>query len=188
MVNAATRERVDALVRELYVSVPYAARRIASECGVTQKYVLARVHQAGLSRPYRKWTVPEIEYVKKHEARISAGVMARKLKRSRNDIYRIIRHYCHGSNGSGYTAAAVACALGVAQETVIRHIALGTMKARKKMGNGKGDLWMMYDEDVRDFLRRHPLAWNLSRADQLWVIDILAGVIYEPMQEDDGGN
>lgn len=80
-----------------------------------------------------------------------------------------------------YTARGLAECFGVGcSKTVTRWIDKGLLDAKRRgtersEANG-GDHWMISEVAVKNFIRENPLAFDIRKVDQLWLIDLLAGV------------
>lgn len=74
----------------------------------------------------------------------------------------------------GYTASALAQAMGEDVSTVLRWIRAGRLRARRR-DDLAGMPWVIRHEAVRAFLIAHPGAWDHRRCDKYWLLDALVG-------------
>lgn len=153
-------ERLDELQQRL--SVPrYIVKRWASQLGVTY----------GPGR--KRWKPEDVEYLEKHFQRDRAEGIAKRLgytvEAVRNKAYSLDLTQRHDE---GYTLAAVCDGFGVTHGTAKRWIDQGWLKGERRLNHASNDPWTFTPENIRAFIRDHPLDFNLKRVDQLWFLDV----------------
>jgi hypothetical protein len=80
-------------------------------------------------------------------------------------------------DGSFYSANSLAQALGIDSHAVTRWIKSGHLKAKLR-GTARGeqqhgDIYLIYEKDVRRFILEHPTDIDLRKVDQLWFLDLI---------------
>ena len=88
-------------------------------------------------------------------------------------------------HGEGYTACSLAQALGVDPHWVLARIRTGQLRASHRhtdrtVAQG-GDSWLITEEAVVSFLKRHPNEVDLRRIDSLWFMDLLSAWLKDPV-------
>jgi hypothetical protein len=80
-------------------------------------------------------------------------------------------------NGSFYSANSLARALGIDPHAVTRWIKSGHLKAKfrgaERGPHQNGDIYLIYEKDVRRFILEHPTDIDLRKVDQLWFLDLV---------------
>lgn len=76
-----------------------------------------------------------------------------------------------------FTANALSLLFGVDGHCIARWIKLGYLKARRRgtdrhEGNG-GDMYLIHERDVYEFVLARPLEFDIRKVDQLWFLDLV---------------
>lgn len=142
-----------------------------------------RAAKLGLCRVKEKpWTEPELRLLEKNawktEMRIEAIFRAAGFVRSKNAIHvKRNRHFVGGrvENYPFYSANRLAQLFGLDRHCVSVWINGGLLQAKRQgtAHEGNRDFWMIYPEDVRQFVTANPMAFDLRKVDQLWFMDLL---------------
>ena len=163
--------------------------RLARRMGVPKWRLTRWAATLGLMEPTTKppaWTPAEDAHLERRlEQGRSLEVIARELHRSltavevRSKRLGISRRSCR----QGFSACALALAMGVDVHKVTRWIASGWLDA-SRMGTARtpaqgGDEWVITEHAVRTFLREHPTAYSLRRVDQTWFLSTVFGTLGE---------
>lgn len=152
--------------------------------GVPPWAIQQRAAKLGLCRAKEKpWTEPELHLLERHawkvETRIeqifrSAGfarsAVAIRVKLRRHFVGGKVQHYPF------YSANRLSQLIGLDRHVINAWINGGLLKARRQGTAHAGtprDFWMIYPEDVRQFLTANPMAFDLRKVDQLWFMDLL---------------
>ena len=166
--NRPWKPQEDELLRALYGSMSLAeiARRfersIPSICGHARALGLR-------SRKSPDWTKDEVEFLRRNWGHLTEGQVARRLKRSITAVHIKVKRLSLGRcrpTGS-FSAQEAAKVLSIDIHTVSRWIDQGWLKAKKRVTNGKPVLTMIMVDDLEDFLRTHPEAWDSRKASGL---------------------
>jgi hypothetical protein len=146
--------------------------------------VQQRASKLGLCRVKEKpWSEEELHLLEQHawksETRIEAILRAAGFTRSHNAIHvKRNRHFVGGrvEHYPFYSANRLAQLLGIDRHAINAWIKGGLLKA-KRQGTQQlvewRDFWMIYPEDVRQFLTANPMAFDIRKVDQLWFMDLL---------------
>src|SRR5688572_20805240 len=107
-----------------------------------------------MTRPSRRWTQKEIEYLANNWGIATTEAVCRRLKRSHNAVQ--IRAVQLGVNRKSnvLNASTVAEQMGVNMQTVRRWINLGLLRARRSHNGQDGKKWWQVRyEDLERFVR-----------------------------------
>lgn len=151
--------------------------RIGARWGFPGWVVRRRASELGLARPNwrmtsRAWTDTEIAFVEHHAGKRHPHWIATQLDRTVTAVVMRIKRLGLTRRADGYTQSEVAVGFGVSRDTVEKWMRLGWLRAR---GRGEHAAYAITDRAIVDFAREHRHAFDLGKADQLWLLDVLLG-------------
>lgn len=177
-----TPER-DALLRERYDGRRGTCKRLAAALAWPRWVIQRRVAELALTKRAenrRAWTPEEIAFLDDHAGERVVGWIARKLGRSKASVaLRMKRTAISQRVTSGYTLRDLELCFGVDHHAIGRWIRTEQLQGERRHG-GAGpafplDAWHFSDADVMRFIRENPTAFQLSRVDQTWFLDLVLG-------------
>lgn len=180
-----TPER-EAFLRTHYrPNVPGVARRVAAKMGVSVSLVHQWARRLDICPPReaRRWTPEEDAFLEQHIGTRSPAWIAKRLNRSTNavEIKANRRAISLKDSREWMTPEDVAEGFGSYAATVRGWIRQGLLGASPY---GAGRISKITREAVREFVRRHPTAFEIWRVNQTWFLDIVfGGRLGEPRQE-----
>lgn len=163
-----------------------AVKQLAETWGCTRQYISRRALMLGVRPPLRTtprapWTEEEDELLEQHVAkspealgkifkragysRTPAAIMARRL---------ILELSPRDSDPDTMTMRALAHAMGCAEQTVLRWIRSGALKAKAYRDGVDKSPWCIRRKDIREFLLRNA-EWDHRRCNRDWLIETLSG-------------
>lgn len=181
-------ERIDAEIRRIYLggsrghgreTLAAYAKRIGYPYSIVQK----RATELGLTSPYSErplWT-PEEEAILRRNAHHSYKKIWKQLKAAGFDRSAVaVRRKITNADAKAYcevmSGEATAQCFGVSDATVYRWIKRGLLKARLK-DNARvpspQQHYLIHENAIREFVRRHPTEFDLRRVDQLWFLNLV---------------
>ena len=173
-------------MRRDYAGTRESAMEIAGRLGVSVLAVKGQVGILGLAKPSgrRPWTPEEDRATRKpHTEKDRHLAISRIMHRSVNSItVRARRIRASRRNRDGwYTKSEVCEILGENGRWVQKRIDEGKLRASHHHGERPGRneglrAWHISEEDLREFIRRHPGELTGRNVDLLAIVDILAGV------------
>jgi hypothetical protein len=167
----------DRLIREHYDSRTETIDWLSQRLGFPTWVIKKRAQILGVARTKEKpWSEKDVAYLETNLPRLSLAVLARKLRRSVTATALKAKRLGIKKSDEGYTARSLAQAFGVDDHKVVRWTRLGLLKASHRNSGRPRDLYLITDKDVRRFVCTYPTEFDLRRVDQLWFIDLLAGV------------
>ena len=173
-----TPER-DAFIRRHYdPKVRGRARDIAAALGVPKWAVNKRAGVLGLSRPKDvPWSPSDIAYLEANFHRMATKHIAKKLGRTVTAVKLKAKRLGYRKNGEGYNVRSLAQALGVDAHWISDRILAGLITARTRATERTvqqgGDSYLITDQEVLSFLRKHTFEIDLRKVDQLWFLDLV---------------
>lgn len=182
------RPEDDAVIRERYDSRTATITALAALLGKPRHQIKVRARILGVARPQQKgpWTNREISYLEANLSRRSVENIAEHLGRSVTAVAVRAKRLGVNKTTDGYTCQSLAIAFGIDDATVRRWIRRGLLKAGRRHTHYQYDSYYISQDAVRRFVCTYPLAFNLRKVDQLWFIDLLAGVNGQPIEEGRG--
>lgn len=170
-------EASDRLIRERYDSRTETIDRLARLLGYPRWAIKRRAQTLGLARTREKpWSEKEVAYLEGNLHRQSMSVLARQLRRSVTAVALKARRLGIRKAAEGYTIRSLAQAFGVDDHNVARWVELGLLKASRRNSERARDMYIIPDREVKRFVCTNPMEFNLKKVDQVWFIDVLAGV------------
>lgn len=170
-------EASDQLIRERYDSCTGTIDWLSQRLGFPRWTIKRRAQTLGLARTKEKpWSEKEISYLEANLHRLSLTVLARKLGRSVTGVALKAKRLGIRKSGEGYTARSLAQAFGVDDHKIVRWVELGLIRASTRDSERPRDMYLIPDQEVKRFVSTYPNELDLRRVDQLWFIDLLAGV------------
>ena len=139
-----------------------------------------RARELGLARTKEQpWSEPELAILARYawmsDERIRLKLKAAGYARTVTAIHLKLKRMRYKHDGSFYSANSLAQALGIDSHAVTRWIKSGHLKAKLR-GTARGeqqngDIYLIYEKDVRRFILEHPTDIDLRKVDQLWFLD-----------------
>lgn len=147
--------------------------------GVPRHIIYRWALKLGLKqRGTRTWTEREIHYLESNIHQLSMEQLMKHLKRTECSIVRKAYELGLSKSHEGYTLSALVAAFGVHHKTIERWVAKGWLRGKRRQTRRTHlpDIWYFSDANVRDFVKRHPEEVNPTKADWLWLVDVLCGI------------
>lgn len=167
----------DRLIMGCYDSRTDTITRLSEKLGFPRWTIKKRAQALGLARTKEKpWSEREMAYLETNLHRLSVAVLSRKLHRSITGIALKAKRMSLRKSDEGYTARTLAQALGVDDHKIARWVELGILKASRRNSQRCRDMYLIPDQEVKRFICSYPTEFDLKRVDQIWFIDLLAGV------------
>lgn len=177
---------IDAVIRRLYAErvgrdkIPH-LKEFAKKIGWPHWAVKKRGRELGLARTKEaSWSDAEAEILHKYswmsDERIRLKLKAAGFVRTATAIHLKIKR-TGAKQGDFYSATGLASLFGCDNHCVLSWIGKGYLKAKPR-GTERtkaqgGDMWLIVPKDVREFIRLHPMEFDLRKVDQLWFVDLL---------------
>ena len=155
---------------------------LARRFGFPAHAIQQRAAKLGLCRVKEKpWTEEELHLLETHawksEGRIERIFRAAGFVRSQNAIHvKRNRHFVGGrvEHYPFYSANRLLQLMGIDPHCINAWIKGGLLAQRQGTAHeGDRDFWMIYPEDVRQFLTANPMSFDIRKVDQLWFMDLL---------------
>jgi hypothetical protein len=109
------------------------------------------------------------------DERIRLMLKAAGYARTVTAIHLKLKRMRFKHEGSFYSANSLAQALGIDSHAVAPWIKSGHLKAKfrdtARSEQQNGDIYLIYEKDVRRFIPEHPTDIDLRKVDQLWFLD-----------------
>jgi hypothetical protein len=179
--------QIDELIRAIYLDRPGAKTRpgirvLAKKVGIPHWALKKRARELGWARTKEKpWSEPELEILARYawmsDERIRLKLKAAGYTRTVTGIHLKLRRMRFKHDPSFYSANGLAQALGIDSHAVSRWIRSGHLKAKLR-GTARGekqngDIYLIFEKDVRRFILEHPTEIDLRKVDQLWFLDLV---------------
>jgi len=167
----------DSLIRERYDSRSETIDWLSQRLGIPGWTIKRRAQVLGLARTKEKpWSEKETSYLESNLHRLSLAVLARKLERSVTAVALKAKRLGIKKTDEGYTARSLAQAFGVDDHKVVRWVEMGLLKASRRNSGKPRDMYFISNQEVKRFITTYPTEFDLRRVEQVWLIDILAGI------------
>jgi hypothetical protein len=169
-------------VREHYrAGIKGVPKTIASQWGWPDWVVKKKAAELGLTAAaryaenHRAWTAAEEALLRKHLGSRTPLWIAKKLGRSTTAVVMKVKHLnLSYALREGYTERRLMECFGVDHHTITRWIDAGKLRRRERPYSGRRALCLT-NVDVLEFIQNHPDAFELSRVDQTWFMDLILG-------------
>ena len=170
-------EASDRLINECYDGCTETIDRLSQRLGFPRWVIKRRAQALGLARAKEKpWSEKEITYLETNLHRLSVAVLAKKLGRSVTGVALKAKRLGIKKSDEGYTARSLAQAFGIDDHKIVRWVELGLMHASRRNSERPNDMYLIPDREVKRFVCTYPTEFDLKRVEQVWFIDLLAGV------------
>lgn len=167
----------DCLIRQYYDSRTETINWLSQKLGFPEWTIKKRAQILGLSRTKeRPWSERETAYLESNLHRLSLPVLARKLGRSITAVALKAKRLGIRKIDEGYTARSLAQAFGVDDHKVVHWVELGLLKASRRNSGRPRDMYFISDQEVKRFVTTYPSEFDLRRVEQVWFIDLIAGI------------
>lgn len=155
-------------------------KELARQTGFPRWFIKRQAQRLGLTmHPDRRdWTQQELDVLDKLLGKVSAGTIAKRLKRTESSVVMKIKSMGFSRRVSaGYTMRDLELCFGEDHRKIQKWIDNGLLRDRlhgtnRHNGNGH-DIHRIRERDVLDFIRKYPAEISLSRVDQTWFLDLL---------------
>lgn len=179
--------QIDELIRAIYLDCPGTKTRpgirvLAKRVGIPHWALKKRARELGLARTKEKpWSEPELEILARYawmsDERVRLKLKAAGYSRTVTGIHLKLRRMKFKHDPGFYSANGLAQALGIDSHAVSRWIRSGHLKAKLR-GTARGekqngDIYLIFEKDVRRFILEHPTEIDLRKVDQLWFLDLV---------------
>lgn len=180
---------IDAQIRCVYIekndkrrtAIP-TTRQLAKKINWTTSAVRVRARELGLARTKdTPWSEAELQILGRYAwmspQRIAIKLKAKGFHRTYTAIdVKLDRTYAR-RNTPYFTGRSLAQLFGVDSHVITRWINLSYLKAQRRgtdrhKGNG-GDMYMIHEQDVYQFVLARPLEFDIRKVDQLWFLDLV---------------
>ena len=181
-----TREQ-DLAIRDAYLmGIPHRCKLLAKRFGADPSAIQHRASVLGVThrRDFRPFTEKEDEYIYENAGKRSLKAIASSLKRTVGSVesrFHLLKLSSRVTEG--YTFVDVLEGFGISGERLNRWLRSGMLRYRKRAGDGRGTFQFL-DRDIRDFIRKYPDSFDIKRVNQVWFINVLAGIKYDDPAED----
>jgi hypothetical protein len=187
--------QIDELIRAIYLDRPGDKTRpgirvLAKKVGIPHWALKKRARELGLARTKEKpWSEPELEILSRcawmSNERIRLKLKAAGYTRTVTGIHLKLRRMKFKHDPGFYSANGLAQALGIDSHVVSRWLRSGHLKAKLR-GTSRGekqngDIYLIFEKDVRRFVLEHPTEIDLRKVDQLWFLDLLTNGLVRPV-------
>ncbi len=155
-------------------------RELMWQTGFPRWYVKRQAQRLGLSmHPNRRaWTPQELDTLDKLLGKVTAGTIAKRLKRTETSVVMKIKALGHSRRVTeGYTIRDLELCLGEDHHKIKKWIAKRWLRdsvqaTRRHNGNGH-DIHRFHEKDILNFIKAHAQEINLGKVDQTWFLDLL---------------
>ncbi len=180
-------DQIDQLIREAYLLGPDNQQRpgirlVAKKVGIPHWALKKRARELGLARTKESpWSEAELEILARYawmsDERLRLKLKAAGHPRTVTAIHLKLKRMSFKNSGGFYSAHSLAQALGIDAHAVTRWINRGRLKATfRGTARGErqnGDIYLIREKHVRQFVLEHPSEIDLRKVDQLWFLDML---------------
>lgn len=167
----------DRLLRGYYDSRTETINWLSERLSFPRWTVKKRAQILSLAQTKEKpWAAEETAYLEANLHRLSLAVLSRKLGRSVTTVAVKTKRLGIRKKDEGYTARSLAQAFGVDDHKVVRWVELRLLKASRRNSGRPRDMYFISDTAVKRFISTYPTEFDLRRVEQVWFIDLLAGI------------
>ena len=155
-------------------------KELVRQTGFPRWYIKRQAQHLGLTMhpDRRSWSQDELEVLDRLLGKVSAGTIAKRLKRTETSVVMKIKSLGQSRRLSeGYTMRDLELCLGEDHHKVQKWIENGWLRdgvrgTQRHNGNGY-DIHRFREIDILAFLKQHPLEINLGKVDQMWFLDLM---------------
>jgi hypothetical protein len=180
-------ERLDQLIRDIYVYKPHsktrsAIRDLANQIKIPYWAIKKRVRELGLARTKESpWSEAELSILARYawmsDERIRLKLKGAGHSRTITAIHLKLKRMRFKSDPAFYSAKGLADALGIDPHAVTRWIRAGhlwpQLRGTRRTKQQGGDTYLIREKDLRRFILEHPTEIDLRKVDQLWFLDVI---------------
>jgi hypothetical protein len=154
------------------------AQKCAAVLGVPKWRACKWAAELGLTTGvYRRnspdWTREQDAFLEKHAGRRHVNWISKQLGRSITAVQVRIKRLSLSRLPDGYGQSEVAQAFGVSRDTVERWHRMGLLRSHFKPLEGQP--YRFTDRELLEFIRNHPTAFQLSKVEPVWFLDLVLG-------------
>ena len=154
--------------------------RMVRMTGLPRWYIKRQAARLGLTMHMdrRPWTPAELNLLERLVGCMSTATIAKRLRRPENSVVNKLKRMKTSRRvRDGYTMRDLELCLGEDHRKISMWIANGWLQDRlqgtqRHDGNGN-DIHRIREEDILNFVKRHPQEINLSKVDQTWFLDMV---------------
>jgi DNA-binding HxlR family transcriptional regulator len=150
------------------------------QTGFPRWYVKRQARRLGLTmHPDRRpWTQNKLDTLERLIGKVSAATIAKRLKRMETSVVMKVKALGHSRRVSdGYTMRDLEECIGEDHRKIQKWIANGWLRDRlqgTKRHDGNGyDIHRFREDDILDFIKKHPMDISLGKVDQTWFLDLV---------------
>jgi hypothetical protein len=176
-----TEERVTYLRAHYRAGIKGVPKAIAAHLGWPDWVIKRKATELGLTaserynRGRREWTGQDEAFLIKYLGRRTAHWIAKKLDRTLvSVVMKAKKLHLSVALREGYTVRRLCLCFGVDHKVVDRWLDDGKLRRRERPYKGRRAL-CVNNVDVLEFIQEHPGAFELSRVDQAWFMDLIVG-------------
>lgn len=157
-------------------------KELSMKTGRPKWTLTKRARELGLSRAKESpWSEPEIsilnEYAWMSDERIRLKLKRIGFNRTSTGIHLKMRRMRFKQSTDWYSARSLADAFGIDSHKVAYWISRGMLRAQRR-GTARtdlqgGDMWIIREQDVWNFIRDNPNEFELRKVDQVWFMDLV---------------
>lgn len=155
-------------------------KELMRQTGFPRWYVKRQAQRLGLTMhpDRRQWTQDELDTLDKLLGKLSAGTIAKRLKRTETSVVMKIKAIGHSRRVTeGYGIRDLELCLGEDRHKIEKWIAAGWLHdgakgSQRHNGNGH-DHHRFNEKQILNFVKSHPQEINLGKVDQMWFLDMV---------------
>ena len=148
--------------------------------GLPRWYIKRQAARLGLTMKMdrRPWTQAELNVLEHLVGRVTTATVAKRLRRPESSVVNKLKRMGTSRRvRSGYTMRELELCFGEGHRKIEGWIKNGWLRDRlqgtaRHDGNGR-DIHRIRENDVLNFIKRHPHEINLGRVDQVWFLDLV---------------
>lgn len=148
--------------------------------GTPRWYIKRQAARLGLTlrMDRRPWTAAELSLLESMVGLVSTATIAKRLRRPESSVVNKLKRMRTSRRvRDGYTMRDLEHCLGEDHRKISRWIANGWLQDRlqgtRRHGGNGNDIHHILEEDIIDFIKRHPQEITLGKVDQIWFLDLV---------------
>jgi hypothetical protein len=183
-------EYIDRKIRQIYierhhlrtgVAIPNLTE-FAQQIGWPKWAVIRRARELGCARVKETpWSAAELQILEQFawmcDESIRMRLKAAGFNRSATAVHLKIKRLGVKRQGDWYSGNSLAQCFGVDNHVPGRWIRAGylkaTMRGSERTERQGGDIYLIREKAVRDFVLAHPMEFDLRKVDQLWFLNMI---------------